>query len=235
VTDTRGAGSFTSRDASSAVPDRRGILTATIPVALAIAVFGMVYGAAASAEWGPELAVAMSVLVFSGTTQFATLGLAVSGAGAVGIVVTVLALNARHLVLGAALRPRVEGGRARRAVLSWFLIDESFGLAMASPRRAGHVLLLAGATCYVAWLIGTVLGVVGARLVALEGLATAVFPVLFIGLAALTAAGRHSVGRAVVAGLTVALLALAVPDPTVHAFLPIIAAVIVALPDARQP
>jgi predicted branched-subunit amino acid permease len=228
-----GPGTFGPRDERQRQLANRSIVAATVPVALAIAVFGMVFGAAASAEWGPELTVAMSVLVFSGTTQFATLGLAASGAGSLAIIVTVLALNARHLVLGATLRPRIAGGVVRRALLSWFLIDESFGLAMTSRGRAAGVLLLAGATCYVAWLAGTTLGVVGARLVALEGLATAVFPVLFIGLAAITAAGFHSVGRALAAGLGVAVLAVAITDPTVHAFLPIVAALIVALPERR--
>jgi predicted branched-subunit amino acid permease len=211
----------------------RSIVTTIIPVALAIGVFGVVYGAAASVEWGRELAVALSVLVFSGVTQFATLGLSASGAGALAIVVTVLALNARNLVLGAALRPRVEGGVGRRALLGWFLVDETFGLAMASRGRAAQVLLLAGATCYLAWVGGTVLGVMGARVAPLEGLATAVFPVLFVGLAAIVAVGRHAVWRAVAAGLGVACLAFAVPDPTIHAFLPIAAALIVALPEPR--
>jgi predicted branched-subunit amino acid permease len=232
--DPEAPASFAPQGARERALARRSIVAATVPVAVAIAVFGMVYGAAASAEFGPELTVVTSLLVFSGTTQFATLGLVASGAGSLAIIVTVVALNTRHLVLGAALRPRVEGSRARRAILSWFLIDESFGLAMASTGRAGRVLLLAGATCYVAWLVGTVLGVVGARLVALEGMATAVFPVLFIGLAAITATGRHIVGRAIVAGVSVALLALAIPDATVHAFLPIVAAVIVALPETRS-
>jgi predicted branched-subunit amino acid permease len=213
---------------------RRSIVTTTIPVAIAIGVFGMVFGAAASAEWGPEMAVGASVLVFSGVTQFATLGLATSGAGALAVVVTVLALNARNLVLGAALRPRVDGGAGRRALLAWFLLDETFGLAVASRGRAAQILLLAGATCYLAWVGGTVLGVVGARVAPLEGLATAVFPVLFIGLAAIIAVGRHAVWRAVAAGLGVACLSFAITDPTLHAFLPIVAAVIVALPERHR-
>jgi predicted branched-subunit amino acid permease len=233
VTEPTGAGSFTPQGDRERARARRNIVAAVIPVAIAIGVFGMVYGAAASAEWGPEPAVAVSLLVFSGVTQFATLGLAASGAGSLAIVVTVAALNTRNLVLGAALRPRVEGGRLRRMVLSFFLIDESFGLAMASRDRAARVLLLAGVTCYVAWIGGTLLGVVGARLAPLEGLAGAVFPVLFIGLAAITATGRHVIGRAITAGFSVALLALAIPDPTVHAFLPIIVAVIVAIPERR--
>jgi predicted branched-subunit amino acid permease len=210
----------------------RSLVLATIPVAVAIAAFGMVYGAAASVEFGPELTVAMSVLVFSGATQFAALGLVASGAGSLAILVTVAALNARHVVLGAAIRPHIRVERWRRVVLSWFLLDESFGLAMASKRHAGVVLLVSGATCYVAWLVGTVLGVVGARLVALEDLAVAIFPVLFIGLAALTATGRHRVLRIAAAAAGVAVGTVAVPG--VAPFLPIALAVLVAIPEGRR-
>jgi predicted branched-subunit amino acid permease len=209
----------------------RGLVLTTIPVAVAIAAFGMVYGATASAEFGPELAVAMSLLVFSGATQFATLGLVASGAGSLAILVTVAALNARHVVLGAAIRPHIGLDRRRRVALSWFLLDESFGLAMVSKRHASVVLLVTGATCYVAWQVGTLLGVVGARLVALEDLAVAIFPVLFIGLAALTATGPHRVLRIAAAAAGVAVGTLVVP--TVAPFLPIALAVLVAIPEGR--
>lgn len=201
------------------------------PVATAIGVFGVIFGAAGSAELGVELTVAMSLLVFSGTVQFAVLGLIVLGAGTAAILLTVLALNARNLVLGATLRPRLDGPAWRRAVLSWFLIDESFGLSLAAGRRAGTVLLIAGAACYMAWQAGTLLGVAGARVVVLEGIAEAIFPVLFIGLAALTAGGRPGALRAASAALLVVGLTLLVP--AAHAVLPILTALAVALPGRR--
>lgn len=210
----------------------RSVLIATAPLAAAIAVFGVVFGAAGSAQFGSELTIAMSLLVFSGTVQFAVLGLLGAGAGTAAILLTVVALNARNLVFGAALRPRLEARPWRRAALGWFLIDESFGLAIAAGPRAGTVLLIAGAICYVAWQVGTLLGVAGARLIDLEAIAAAVFPVLFIGLAAITAGGRVGTVRAVSAGLLVLGLAMAMPG--IRAFLPILVAVAVALPGRRS-
>lgn len=204
----------------------RGILTSAIPLAVAIGVFGVVYGAAADSLLGAQLAIASSLLIFSGTLQFATLSLIDAGAGPIAILVTAAALNLRHLVLGAAIRPRITGGLGRRAALGWFLIDESFGLAVAARRQAGLVLGVAGVTFYLAWLIGTVLGLAGARLASLEGLATALFPVLFIGLAALTARSRSGAVRAIGAALLVAVLILLLPQ--VRAFAPIVAALTVA-------
>lgn len=210
----------------------RTILAAATPLAAAIGVFGMVFGAAASAAMGAPLTIAMSLTVFSGTLQFAVLGLLEAGAGPAAILLIALALNARHLVLGAILRPRIRQSFLRRAGLAWFLIDESFGLAVAAREAAGRVLLLTGALCYAAWQVGTVLGVLGARLVAVEDVAAAIFPVLFIGLAAITARDRESIIRTAAAALLVAALTIFVP--AAYAFLPIIGALIVALPGRRS-
>lgn len=210
----------------------RSVLIATAPLAGAVGIFGVVFGAAGSAEFGGELTIAMSLFVFSGTVQFAVLGLLISGAGTVAIVLTVLALNARNLVFGATLRSHLRARPWQRAALGWFLIDESFGLALTAGPRAGTVLLIAGGACYVAWQAGTLLGVAGARLIDLEGIAAAVFPVLFIGLAALTAGGRVGMARAAFAGVLVLGLAVAVPG--IRAFLPILVAVAVALPEPRS-
>ena len=92
---------------------------------------------------------------------------------------------------------------------AWFLIDETAGLAIASGGSARSTLLVAGAFSYLAWVVGTVLGVMGADLGNLESLAEVVFPVLFVALAALTARRRPDVVRALVAGAA-SLLLLAV-------------------------
>lgn len=209
----------------------RGILVRAAPLAAAIAAFGTVFGAAASALVGVPVTVAMSLLVFSGTLQFAVLGLIGAGGGPLVIILTAVALNARHLVLGAVLRPRIDVTAPKRAGLAFFLLDESFGLAVAARESAARVLLTSGALFYLAWQVGTVLGVLGARLVALEGIAAAVFPVLFIGLAALTARDVGSVVRTVSAAVAVAVLTLTLPSA--YAFLPILAAFLVALPGRR--
>lgn len=211
----------------------RGLAAALAPLAAAIVVFGVAFGAAASAEFGAELALAMSLVVFSGAVQFAALGMVAGGAAPAAVVLAALALNARNLVLGAVLRQRLQGGSVRRAALGWFLVDESFGLAIAAGRRAGVVLVVAGTTCYLAWQLGTVLGVAGARFAALEGIAQALFPVLFIGLAAMTARGPAGAVRTAAAAVLVSILSVLLP--AAHAFLPIVAALAVALPGRRSP
>ena len=142
-----------------------------------------------------------------------------------------VALNARNLVLGAALRPQLSTTRLWRAILGWFLIDESFGLAITAGRQAARVLAISGAVCYLAWLAGTLLGVAGAQVVTLEDFASAIFPVLFVGLAAITARGSDAVVRVVAAVVIVLVVARLVPDA--QPFLPIAAAILVSIPGGR--
>jgi predicted branched-subunit amino acid permease len=209
-------------------PGLRATLITSLPFATAIGVFGVVFGAAASAIIDPLLVVGMSLIIFSGSLQFALVALLAGGAGPAVLLFTTLVLNLRHVVFGALLRPRMDAPLWRRAVLGFFMIDESFGLALAAGRRAGLVLAVSGTAFWVAWQVGTILGVLGASAVALEEVGRAIFPVLFIGLAALTARGRDGMFRALAAAALVVLSAIFVP--ALFDYSPIIAAIIVALP-----
>jgi predicted branched-subunit amino acid permease len=201
---------------------------ATIPIAAAVLVFGTIFGAVATPLIGPTLTLVASAVVFSGSVQFAMAAVLLSGATPLAAVLTPSLLNLRNLVLGAVLRPRVSAGPLARAGLGWFLTEEAVGLALASDDRAESVVLTAGILLYASWVAGTALGVLGASLSGLETLAEAVFPVLFIGLAAAAATRRDVVVRAVAAaGITVALAAL---FPAVRGLAPVAAVIVVAVP-----
>jgi predicted branched-subunit amino acid permease len=210
-----------------------------LPAVAAIAAFGMLYGAGARPLLGAPLTLASSLLIFSGSLQFALAALLGASAPAPALLLTALTLNLRHLVLGAVLRPRIGGSPRRRAALSFFLLDETFGFALAAGdaaeregRDAGaaaeRTLLVTGVLCYLAWQLGTVIGVLGADLPGIEGLAGAIFPVLFIGLASLACRARSDAVRAVAAAVLTAGWAWALPD--LRALAPVVAGVLVALP-----
>jgi predicted branched-subunit amino acid permease len=217
----------------------RSILATSLPAAAAIGVFGTLYGAGARSVLGAPLTMASSLFIFSGALQFALVGLLTAGAGALAVLLTAGTLNLRHLVLGAVLRPRVGGSRWRRAALAFFLVDETFGFAIAagdSAERAGRAagaaaertLWVSGAACYLAWQVGTLVGLLGAGFPGVEGLASAIFPVLFIGLASLACITRSHAIRALGAAALTAGLAFALPE--LRALAPVIAGVVVALP-----
>ncbi len=213
----------------------------SLPAAAAVAVFGTLYGAAARPVLGVPLTLLSSVVVYSGALQFAMVALLGAGAATLPLLLVAGVLNLRHLVLGAALRARFESGALGRALLAFFLVDETFGFAIAAGnqvpahavgRTTERTLLVAGLTLYVAWLVGTLVGVLGGGLTAVESVAGAIFPVLFIGLAAMAATRRSYVVRAVAAALLTA--AVAVWLPGLRMLAPVIAAVLVALP-GREP
>jgi predicted branched-subunit amino acid permease len=226
---------------SESIADVRFAVVAGLPAAIAIGVFGALYGAAARPLLGPEMTVVASFIVFSGALQFATVALLAAGAAAPALLLTAVVLNLRHIVMGAVVRPWLRGSRVKRLLLAFFLLDETFGFTVAAanrvdegPRRAAvaeRTLLATGVLCYAAWIVGTVLGVVGASIPGMEGFAGAVFPVLFIGLAALAARTRSVAFRAAVAAAITAVICLTLPE--IRALAPVVAGAVVALPADR--
>jgi hypothetical protein len=79
-----------------------------------------------------------------------------------------------------------------------------------------------------AWVAGTAIGVAGGAAVGLQGLASAVFPVLFIGLAALMVRGGTGLARAGI-GAAVTLVLLFV-WPGLAGLAPILGGVVAAIP-----
>lgn len=178
-----------------------GVAAAALPIAVAIGVFGVIYGAAAGPVLGTKLTITSSIVSFSGAAQFMTVALLSSGASTAAVLAAAAALAARHIPLGAILRHRLPVRRARRALVSPFLIDETTGLALTRREPAAVTMAVAGGLSYLAWIAGTAIGLAGGRLARIEPLAEALFPVLFIGLAALTATSRADRLRAVAAGV----------------------------------
>jgi predicted branched-subunit amino acid permease len=179
---------------------RAGVLSAAVPVAAAIGVFGVVYGAAAGPVLGATMTIVSSLIIFSGVAQFTMIALVAAGATPVAVLGAAATLALRHLPLGAVLQPVLTGDRKRRALISPFLLDETVGLALASNERADRTLVTSGGLAYVAFAAGTAVGVAGRSFASIEPLAAALFPVLFVGLAALTVGSRSDAARAVVAG-----------------------------------
>jgi predicted branched-subunit amino acid permease len=223
------------------IPSVRFAVVGALPAAVAIGVFGLLYGAAARPLLGPEMSLLASLVIFSGALQFATVALLAAGAAAPALILTALVLNLRHVVMGAVVRPWLGESRPRRLVMAFFLLDETFGFTVAAAERqeagaqrnasARRTLLATGVLCYAAWITGTVLGVIGASLPGMEGFASAVFPVLFIGLAALAARSRSVVFRALAAAAVTAVIALTLPD--IRALAPVVAGALVSLPGGR--
>lgn len=204
-------------------------LLSAVPIALAIGVFGTIFGAAATSLIGPGLTIASSLIVFSGALQFAMVGLLLAGASTSTLFATAALLNLRHLLLGAALRARISGSVLTRAGLGWFLIDESVALTLAAQERSGMTLFASGLLFYIAWFLGTLVGTLGAALPQFGSVAEAIFPVLFVGLASISADRRDLRLRALVAAFI--SVVLVVMWPSVRSFVPVVAVLFVIMPE----
>jgi predicted branched-subunit amino acid permease len=211
----------------------RDVVLAAFSTGLAIAVYGVVFGVVAGPGWGSWRAILASVLIYSGSAQFAAAQLLAQGGGAGAVISAAAILNARNVVLGAVLGSRVRAGLVRRAGVAFLMDDESFGLAMASARPAVRVVLGAGAIFFVTWVGGTAIGAfAGSGSVLFADAATAMFPVLFVGLAAISVEDRAGLGRTVAAGL--GTLALVYAFPAERDFVPVAAAIAVVLVGGRR-
>lgn len=93
-------------------------------------------------------------------------------------------------------------------------------------RATARALLVAGGTGYGAFLVGTVVGTFGAQLPGIEPIAAAMFPVLFVGLAAVLCRTGSDAVRALGAAAVVAVTVWTIP--TAGGFAPLLAAGLVA-------
>jgi 4-azaleucine resistance transporter AzlC len=108
----------------------------------------------------------MSMLVYSGTAQAATVGglaeAATAGAAVLAAMTTVLMLNARYLLYGASLRPWLGQATPAQAYASlFFLGDANWAMCTklhAEGERDAGFILGSGLAAYLPWVAGTALG-----------------------------------------------------------------------------
>lgn len=198
-------------EATEVARDMVGALVATL-------VFGVAYGAAAAAAgFSPAFAGATSAVVFAGTAQYAALELWQSPLPVAAILITVVAINARHLALGATLDAVLAGRPAFERYAALFFLSEANWAAAQQARRRGRTgfahLLLGGVLLWLAWLAGTLVGAVTARSAGdLERLgADTIMPAFFVCALLALARDRAQVSAAAVAAIVAGLGSLVIP------------------------
>jgi predicted branched-subunit amino acid permease len=161
------------------------------PIALSLLPFAAVLGVTIAQSRSVPIWVGLlsGPLLFAGSAQLAALTLLDSGAGAVAVVATVLVVNARLAMYGAALAPRF---RDQPTWFRWlgphYLVDQMYALVDRHPGLAGasfrRYWLTAGAVLAVGWLTPMVAGAFGGGLLPrhspLEFASTAVIVALLV-------------------------------------------------------
>src|SRR6186713_2544530 len=202
---------------------RRGAVTAA-PFAVAVGLFGISFGVLATGggSLGAAPAIVMSAITFAGSAQFAAVSVLAAGGGAPAAILAALLLNARYLPIGISVARFLRGGRWGRFLQSQLVVDESWAIA---AQRDGEFdadrLVGAGIVLWLAWVAGTIVGVVGGEALgdpAALGL-DAAFPALFLALLVMQVDSRRAVTAALLgAGIALALVPFTPPG------VPIIAA-----------
>ena len=133
------------------------------PLLLTSVVIGVTYGLIARQSGLSVLeASATSIVIFAGAAQFAAVDLLRSGASVPVIAVTVLLINARHLLMAAALRPFLGGAPlVQRLGMAYILTDEAFAMGIGHFRRGHRDLTyyaVFGSSLWLCWNVGTIVG-----------------------------------------------------------------------------
>jgi predicted branched-subunit amino acid permease len=146
--------------------ERTATLRDAVGLGAAVGLYGVAFGAAGvGAGLDPWQAVAMSLLMFTGASQFALVGVLGAGGGALAAVGSALLLGTRNTVYGVRLVPLLRPhGLFRRVGTAHWVIDETTAMALAAPSRVlGRLaFLVTGAAIYLMWNAMTAVGVLGA-------------------------------------------------------------------------
>jgi predicted branched-subunit amino acid permease len=167
----------------------RAVVRDSLGVGLAAGSFGVAFGVASVAAGLSTLqTMLLSLLAFTGGTQFAVISVVSSGGTLAAALGSGLLLGARNTLYGMRLAPLLRPRGVRRLVVAQGTIDET--TAMAVVRRDPSLGRLAFWTtfagCFVVWNTATAIGAVGARALgdpAKYGL-DAVIPAAFLALLA---------------------------------------------------
>ncbi|QGG95784.1 AzlC family ABC transporter permease [Actinomarinicola tropica] len=195
-----------------------------IVLGAAVGLFGVTFGVLATTAGLPVAqACVMSLLVFTGASQFALVGVVGAGGSPVSALASALLLASRNGIYGLALHRTLQGRLLRRLGAAHLVIDESTAMALGQedPEHAERAFWVAGLSVFAFWNLGTLAGALGGTALgdpAAWGL-DAAFPAGFIVLAAPHVRSRD--GRvAAAAGAAIALVAV----PLVPAGAPIVLA-----------
>lgn len=142
----------------------RSELIRMFPISLFVVAFGAAFGLAAVQKGlGPLESLLMSTLVFAGASQFAAIDMWGAEVSVIPVMVVVFAINSRHLLMGASLYPMLKDvSPAKRYGLMLLLTDANWAVSAQeyqSGRRNLEVILGGGLVLWLAWIVGTWLGV----------------------------------------------------------------------------
>lgn len=135
-----------------------------VALGFGIGVFGVTFGVlATTAGLTVAQTSAMSLLVFTGASQFAAVSIVAAGGSPIAALGGALLLAARNALYGLPISRVVHGSRLKRLFAAQLIIDESTAMSTArrDPEEATRAFWWAGISVFVFWNVGTLLGAIG--------------------------------------------------------------------------
>lgn len=207
------------------------MLRDSLAVAIPVGTYGAAFGAASIAAGFSILQTCLlSLLLFSGASQFAVVGVMGAGGSAISAIATGSLLGFRNGLYGLKMAPILKLRGIKKVIAAQLTIDESTGVAIGQEPRGEEAsrygFWATGIGVYVFWNLFTLFGAIGAQAIgnpSAWGLDAAV-PAAFLGLVW----PRLINNKSRLVAITAALLALAL-TPIAPAGVPIIATVAIAV------
>jgi predicted branched-subunit amino acid permease len=149
--------------------DRRAIIGDAVALGLGTGVYAVSFGALSVAAglsvWQTQ---ALSLLMFTGASQFALIAVVASGGSAAVAIATSTLIGTRNSFYGFAMAPVLRPRGLTRFAAAQATIDESTGMAARYEQDRASARLAFWATAgaiYVLWNLGTLIGALGAGLI----------------------------------------------------------------------
>ena len=221
---------MTATETETATPRERFLkgLRLGVPFAIAGFLVALTFGiVAVDAGLSAVAAIVMSLIVFAGSAQFASIAILAAGGGVSSAIGAAALMNSRFLPMGVALAPSLPGRALWRAAQGQTVVDASWALAAREDGTFDRWLLFGSTSIqYVSWTLGTALGALGGNMLGDTdklGL-DAIYPAFFVALLVSEARSRRARSAAALG----ALIALALV-PFAPAGVPVLVASLGAL------
>ena len=168
-------------------PNRNPVDRTALSVAFTVGLYGAAFGAAGvTAGFSILQTCLLSILLFSGASQFAVVGIMGAGGAAISAIATATLLGFRNALYGLQMAPILKVKGLKRILAAQITIDESTAVATLQENDADRKrgFYITGIGVYVFWNLFTFLGALGASAIgdpSVWGLDAAV-PAAFCGL-----------------------------------------------------
>ena len=148
--------------------ERSGIIRDGLAVGVATGAYGIGFGAVAvSSGLTVVQTCVLSLLMFTGASQFALAGVVAAGGAPLSGAATALLLGTRNTLYGLRMAPLLKWRGWRRAAAAHVLIDESTAMSVSRGSTVGVRLafLTTGGSVFVLWNLATLVGAVAGEAV----------------------------------------------------------------------